>query len=379
MTALGHLVHGMGTAMEQPIWPAITAEEAHAVLRHFPGAGGLAKIAWHSPRPFSAACLIEAEGGEFLLKRHHIALRNPEALAEEHRFIAHLSRGGLNVPSVLRADDGSGTVTRGPSCYELHRKSAGKDIYRDDPSWTPYQSHDHAAQAGAAMARLHRAARGYAAPERRPSPLISSFTILPAQDLLAAATAYILTRPAIAAYLANKAWQEELSRLFAGFGKGLAAKLRDQPSLWTHNDWHPSNLLWSDQGQVTTIFDFGLSTRTCAVHDIATAIERCAIPWLEMDRHAPDPQAAAALLAGYNSVLPIDSETVDIIIGLLPLVHIELALSEVDYFAGLLDDPAQADIAWADFLIGHADWFASRQGKGFLVDIKSAAWERLHP
>ena len=40
--------------------------------------------------------------------------------------------------------------------------------------------------------------------------------------------------------------------------------------LWTHNDLHASNLLWSaggDNAQAAAIIDFGLADRTNAVHD----------------------------------------------------------------------------------------------------------------
>ena len=43
--AAPHLVHGMGLALEAPAWPAITVDEAAAVLAHFPDAGRLAALA----------------------------------------------------------------------------------------------------------------------------------------------------------------------------------------------------------------------------------------------------------------------------------------------------------------------------------------------
>jgi len=63
----------------------------------------------------------------------------------------------------------------------------------------------------------------------------------------------------------------------------------------------------------------------------------------------------------------------DTLLALLPLVHVEFALSEVDYFAGLLNDPAQAGLAWDGYLIGHADWFASAAGQAFLADVRRGA------
>jgi Ser/Thr protein kinase RdoA (MazF antagonist) len=370
MGSADHLVHGMGTALEAPAWPEITEAEAGAILARFPATGRLIGLCWHSPRPFSAAALVETGEGAFILKRHHQRLRTPAALDEEHAFLAHLRRAGLAVPEVVPASDGTGAVAQGEWTYELHRQSPGIDLYRERQSWTPFLSHGHARAAGATLARLHLAARGFAAPARPAHPLVSSFTIVPAADPLVAAEAYVAARPALAAFLADRAWRQELARLFAALGDGLAERLAAQPPLWTHNDWHPSNLLWSPEGTVATVFDFGLATRTCALHDLATAIERSAIPWLDLSEPA-DPQAALALLAGYRAVLPLTGAEIATLVRLLPLVHVEFALSEVDYFAGILDDRAQATLAWQGYLVDHADWFLSAPGRDFLRRVES--------
>ena len=367
-----HLVHGMGMTLEAPAWPAITAAEALAILARYPDAGQSIALRWHSPRPFSAATLVHASGGEFLLKRHHRSLRSPLALAEEHHFIAHLRAAGLSVPEILVAASGSSVVSDGEWTYELHRLSPGMDLYRDRNSWTPFLSHDHAHAAGVALARLHLAARGFAAAPRGPHALVATFSIPPAPDPMAAAEAYVADRPALATFLSGKPWQAELGRLFAALGGGLSDRLQNQPPLWTHNDWHPSNLLWSPDGAVQTVFDFGLAAQTCAIHDLATAIERTAIPWLQLDEPA-DAQAALAFLAGYRTVLSLSRADIEAIIHLLPLVHIEFALSEIDYFAGILADPDQAMLAWEIFLIGHAEWFLSPPGQGFLQQLDCRA------
>jgi len=367
----------MGTALEAATWPAITDGEAGAILSRFPAAGRLAALRWHSPRPFSAACLVETDRGAFFLKRHHRLLRGPAALGEEHAFMRHLRSAGLPVPVVVSASDGSGAVEQGDWTYELHARAPGIDLYRDRPSWTPFLSHRHAHAAGAALARVHLAARGFDAAPRGPHPLVGSFTILPSADPMGAADAYVAARPALAAFLAGKRWRPELARLFAVLGSGLSERLRGQAPLWTHGDWHPSNLLWSDDGEVAAVFDFGLATRTCALHDIATAIERTAIPWLRLaeGKHdeAPDARAAAAIVAGYRTVLPLNPADVETIARLLPLVHVEFAMSEVDYFAGILADAGQADLAWDGYLVDHAEWFLSPAGQEFLRQFANGA------
>lgn len=371
-----HLVHGMGTALEAPTWPAITEPEAAAILSQFPAAGQLAEIRWHSPRPFSAAAIVATDKGEFLVKRHHRRLRTPGALSEEHAFIAHLRAAGAPVPEVLTTHDGWGAVALDDGTYEMHRRSPGTDLYRDRQSWTPFLSMAHAHEAGAALARLHHAAQGFAAPARGPHPLVSGFTIVPAHDPMAAVDAYVAARPALARFLAGRSWRAELSALFAALGQGLAERLAGEPPLWTHNDWHPSNLLWSANGGASTVFDFGLATQTCALHDLATAIERSAIAWLDLpdggDMHG-DAAAALAILGGYVSVAPLTAMQIDTLVRLLPLVHVEFALSEIDYFAGVLKDDAQAMMAWRDYLMGHAEWFVSAPGRAFLKQVAHGA------
>lgn len=369
----GHLVHGMGKELESPAWPVITRAEAEAVLAHYPQAGKVMALPWHSPRPFSAAALVKAAGGEFILKRHHRSLRLPLDLTQEHGFIAHLRRAGVEASEVMQAQGGATAIGQGEWTYELHRVSPGIDLYRDRPSWTGFLTHGHAHAAGAALGRLHRAASDYAAPPRRACPLLASLTILPARDPLAAAQDHIAARPALARFLQDRAWRDELGRIFSLFGRGLAERLAVLAPVWTHNDWHPSNMLWTPDGQVASVFDFGLATRTCAMHDLATAIERCAIAWLDLQDGAAmegDAAAALALVEGYRTVAPMTQTDFETMVDLLPLVHIEFALSEVDYFAGILKDDAQAVIAWDDYLIGHARWFAGHEGQAFLKDLR---------
>ncbi len=369
-----HLVHGMGTAMEAPTWPAVTADEADAAIARFPAAGRLTGLHWHSPRPFSAATLAHTTQGVFLVKRHHRSVRTVEGLAEEHAFIAHLAGQGVSVPEVMATADGATAVASGAWSYELHRAALGADLYRDSLSWTPFASHAHAHAAGVALANLHAAACSFTAPARRPQPLVASFTILPAADPIAAVEAYGAGRPALAAFLARRPWRRELARLFEVQGQGLTTLLAEQTPLWTHNDWHPSNLLWAKDGSVRTVFDFGLADRTCAVHDIATAIERTGVRWLDLGQGTDDiadPDAALALLAGYATVAPLGRAAIAAVVRLLPLVHLEFALSEIDYFTAVVEDSSSAALAWDGYLIGHAAWFSSDPGRSFLRAIEA--------
>ncbi|MHA0110768.1 phosphotransferase, partial [Klebsiella pneumoniae] len=94
--------------------------------------------------------------------------------------------------------------------------------------------------------------------------------------------------------------------------------------LWTHNDWHASNLLWSDDSQtatVRTIVDFGLCNRTTAIYDLATAIERNTIAWIDIQEGRPgkaDLHLAKGLLQGYLSEAPLSPVERAGLVAILP-------------------------------------------------------------
>ncbi|MDE1915684.1 MAG: phosphotransferase [Sphingomonadales bacterium] len=365
----------MGTGLEAPSWPAITPDEARAVLARYPAAGALVSLDWHSPRPFSSAALARTDKGDLFLKRHAARLRRPDHLADEHAFIAHLAARGAPVADLLVADTGTAALGLDAWTWEVHGKADGLDLYRDRQSWTPFLSLGHAHAAGVALARLHDAAEGFAAPARPVQPLVTSLSILTSRDPLARAQAYVAARPALADYLAGRPWRDELAALFTQWrADALAPILAAQPALWTHNDWHPSNLLWSDEGQVATVLDFGLADRGCALSDLATALERTALRWLDMNGAASiaEPEAALALLAGYHALRPLGAEDRALLARLLPLVHIEFAMSEADYFHGVLRRRQDADLAWDGFLLGHGAWFTGSEGRDLLDTIAHA-------
>ncbi len=372
-----HRVHGMGLALEAPTWPAITPDEAAAVLALYPGAAPIEALHWHSPRPFSAATLIQSSDDMLLLKRHDRRVRSVEGLAEEHGFIAHLAAAGMPVPELLRTAEGASAVALGEGTYELHRQSAGADLYRDQPSWTPFRAMAMPGPPGPRSPGCTAPPRGMRPHARRVQPLVASFSILPAPDPMAAAEAYVRPARPWPRFWRKRSWRRRLASLFAAADDGLASLLARQTPLWTHNDWHPSNLLWAADGMVETVFDFGLADRACAAHDLATAIERTAFAWLDLgqgrDEDIADPAAALSLIAGYEAIGPLDAAMRETVLRLLPLVHVEFALSEIDYFAGVVDDSDAALLAWEGYLLGHADWFGSRAGRDFLASLRAGA------
>lgn len=350
--------HGLGTEPVEPDWAPLTDAEVTEVV-------GPARVVWRSPRPLSAAAVVEQDGRRLFVKRHHVTVRTLEGLAEEHRFLRHLRERGAPVVAVLDS------AARGEWTYEVHSAGVGIDLYRDALSWSPFRSTTHARAAGAALARLHRAAEGFDAPRRQVQPLVASFTVFAAADPWAALDGYAAQRPQLADGLRDFPWREDTQRVLVPLYEELAPHLLGLLPLWTHNDWHASNLLWDAEGRVSTVLDFGMSDRTTAVHDLATAIERNAVQWLEAGYPVREDDAVA-LLDGYQSVRPLSPAESAALPALLPLVHAEFALSELGYFHGVTRSAENARLAYA-YYVGHAEWFAGLEGRRLLDLVAYAA------
>jgi len=365
--------HGLAGEIVAPVWAPLTEAELQPLLAYYPQVGPLQRIDWHSPRPFSAAALISTAQGQWFIKRHWHQVRSQPWLVEEHRFIQHLRRHGVPAPDVQVNSHGATAIAHGPWTYEVHARSAGDDLYRDAQSWTPFHSPAHAHAAGTALARLHLAAAGFDAAPRQASVLTSRCHAFTQPEPLAVLAEQIANSPALSRYLAHRDWRSELADALLPAHAALLPHLASQAPLWTHNDWHASNLLWAD-GEVRSVLDFGLCDRTFALYDLATALERNAIPWLDLDAGGvarADLATVDALLNGYASVRPLSPADLQALAAWLPLVHADFAVSETEYFAGILDDRASADIAWDDYLLRHARWFQGSEGQRLIEHLRS--------
>jgi Ser/Thr protein kinase RdoA (MazF antagonist) len=363
----------MGLELAEPGWLPLTDDELRGILGHR-DPGGLGRhpvVTWRSPRPMSAGALVRHGGATVFVKRHHLSVRTPEQLAAEHAFAHHLRARAQPVPAVLRLANGYSVVRRGEFCYEAYRAADGVDLYRDAARWSPYAGLGHAHAAGAALARLHLAAEDFGLPARPAAVLMNSCRVIGAADPLAAVNRLVAARPALAAYLAGRRWPADFEDVLAPLIRDAAPLLAALPAQWAHGDWHPSNLTWTSaapDAQVAGIFDFGLANRTSAVHDLALALERAVVSWPglhQAGRASADLTAAAFILDGYQTVRPLSEAEAAALPLVLPVAHLEYALSEADYFTGVAVSPARADLAY-EYLIGHARWFGQPPGRALL-------------
>jgi len=323
--------------------------------------------------------VVETPRGRVFVKRHYRSVRDVAGLLEEHRLIAHLEPrcGGLVAPVLVDAD-GETALSSGEWTYEVHALARGVDVYEQALSWTPFLSSGHALAAGRALAQLHQAAQGYAAPARKLQPLVTSFTIFAGDHRtpLQRMEDYLENRPLLRQYVEERDWRASFDELLMPLYGKLEPWLKYLTPLWTHNDFHASNLTWSgaqEDAEVRGVIDFGLADRTNAVHDLATAIERNVIEWLRMDEAGADlshMDHLDALLAGYEELRPLSYEEAHALVGMLPLVHCEFALSETDYFLSILHSNEKAFLAYEGYFLAHARWFVGSQGRRLLDHLR---------
>ncbi|HEU5351382.1 MAG TPA: phosphotransferase [Terracidiphilus sp.] len=378
--------HGMDGTLVEPDWPPLALDEVRELLAEFCGCGEPIQIDSVSPRPFSAASVVSVAGGRVFVKRHHRTVRDAEGLLEEHRFLAHLLANGAAVPRVLAAKSGSTVVERDKWTYEVHEVPTDVDAYAEADSWTPFRCAEHARQAGAALARLHGSAETFVAPARRARPLVASFSIFAGDHPEAAVETYLSARPALLNDSATRRRCEEALDLLQPFHAELQPLLPSLPPLWTHNDLHASNLFWSSDGEdarATAVIDFGLADRTNAVHDLAHALERNIVEWLDLVNNPESPEKVRvhpehlrALLDGYEAVCPLVREEAAALAPMTALCHAEFALAETDYFLGVLRSPEKAAMASDGYLLGHARWF---RGAGATLLEAIRQWAESRP
>ncbi len=375
-------VHGMDARLAPPDWPALTLAEIASLAPQWPVLQRPLRLLWHSPRPFAAAALVQTGAGKVFVKRHDSRVRDAGALLEEHRFVEHLRAQGVPVPQRHADARGRTAADRGGNTYEVHAPAAGVDLYRDVPSWIPARTTAHAHALGRALARLHRAAQGYDAPPRPPRPLLAGIDIVGAADFAPALQAFVERRPALADFLARTGGMAPIAEVLAPVHAGAQRLLAGLERLWVHNDWHASNLFWSGTGtdaQVSGVIDFGLCNSGWAAADLATALERNTIGWLDLPREATlaagsigRHDLALALLQGYCAERPLAAQERAVLPALLALAHVEYALSEADYFHGIVGNETNARLACPQFLLGHVRWLQSVPGAAYCRALTQA-------
>lgn len=366
--------HGMANELVEPNWSPITLEDLKQLLMFYPQFKEATNLTWHSPRPFSSATIAVIDQNPFFVKRHATFIRDVEGLQEEHGLLTHLHKEGIPVSRVIKGMNEQTAFSIENWTYEIHLLGEGVDLYRDAVSWSPFISLNHAFAAGKKLAEVHIASEKYHKNKRKIQPLVCCFEIWNNEFPLEKIQEFMIGRPGLSSYLENKNWKTEVENTFYPFYEKFYPLSKNLTPIWTHNDWHASNLLWTSDGEqasVATVLDFGLSNVTNAVYDLATAIERNIVEWLHLNEREEvvHYDSLEQLLKGYFSIKTFSDEEKNALCTILPLVHTEFALSEIDYFERIIQSHENADAAYETYLLGHARWFNTSEGKKLLSKL----------
>ncbi len=367
--------HGMGSELEEKDWVNIRLQDLEDLAAAYAVLQGKREITWHSPRPYSSAAIVKTASAEYLIKRSHQSFRSVDDLHQEHQFIQHLAHQGIAVSVLLPNHAGHTATACGAWVYEVHQKLQADDLYAEHQSWKTFFSPQHAQAAGQFMARMHAAALDFDQPVRRTKYLLSNQRLLDQDDLVLAIEQRISNSAGLSEYFQNHLLSETFKAQIRHFHQAFKTTLPKMTSLWTHNDLHASNLLWCDasaQADVAAVIDFGLSDRTTIAYDIAVAIERNFVDWLQLHEQGQadisiDHLGLAGFVQGYIAAKG-DVQQLAQVVNILPLVHIDFALYELEYFVEITRNFSHADAAFA-YLIEHTAWFDAPYGQQFLARV----------
>jgi Ser/Thr protein kinase RdoA (MazF antagonist) len=389
-----------GLEVVRPFLPPLTEAEIGRVLQAwFPGAK-CTGIVHRSSRPYSAGALFTVQhpagsrtavslqeagphtaehpetgrqqpGPALFLKKRLLRFRSAEEAEREHAVIRRLRERRFPTPGVLTAVTGRSSVVRDGVLYELFQSAAGSDLYRDHHSWMVFSRPEHARSAGAMLARFHEAVEGLSLNPGRPHKVMEArFDLARGSVLIADIEIEIAARPALARYLSNKNWRSPVLKACGPWVDRLRPLLKQAAPWVTHGDWHASNLFFSG-GRVSSVIDFHLVETTFRCYDLAVAVDRNTIPWLDLleGRGQVRYDLMRELLRGYTSVMELSGLQKKMLPLLLPVHQLDLALSNVDYYLSVEKNRARADWAFFVYLIEHAQRFSSTWGEGVIGRI----------
>ncbi|MDO4665857.1 MAG: phosphotransferase [Actinomycetaceae bacterium] len=361
-------------ALNENSWAPITPVEAQTVV----GALGeenteTVRILATSHRPMAAAALVDLGSRAVFMKRYPVDMVSVRELQAKHAFVNTLAKTFPAAKMLTFADGGTTFVTDG-NIYEVSERAVGEDRYKNVRSWQPPNSVEDARELGHTAAKLRLAAANIPTSHQEPTSFSSPFEL--AFRICEGATAvreWVRQRPVISAYLHQRGldFWADLQNMVK-FSEQIQP-LRAAKPQWSHGDLHVSNTFW-DGGHISTVIDFGLATVNPPLADLAIAIERHSIDWVQISAgrnpRSGWPDAAKAILEGYCSQCPLGDEEEDALSALVALSGMEFDLMMVEY-AAKIPDPALADWAYNIGFLQHNQWFCSDAGTEYLHFLRA--------
>jgi len=350
---------------------SLTLDEVRAAARRISRAWATATHSHREPAPVFRAALSpqerRASSSSAIINRCAIAR------APRERFSRAFAGARSSRPARLRLRRGRNRDCNGRSLYEC-MKFRGRRSLTNAISWTPFRSLAHAHSAGQALASPFSRARFRRSAPQAP-PVVASFTIFAARDpsrhgaLSWARLRWLATR----AFACAPRRRSNSSRPST---PSCAAPSRAW-LLWTHNDCTPQSFLErsiSDARATALLIRPRRPYQRRARPGPRHRTQHCRMadtrPKLKTAPSCSSRPFGRALVATNPS--PAHSRR-----GRRPCAHdrsrhAEFALSEADYFLGVLhSEEKPSQLRW--LLVGHASWFNTNSGERFLDSVRECA------
>ena len=263
------------------VYTRISKQDAARIARRF-GLGELRALEGIAKGSVNTNYRLVTGTGAYFLRLDE--RRTAKEVAAEQRLVAFLARRGFPTPEPL-ADAKGKTLARladKPLSVYPWRPGADKEAHE-------YRPRD-LAEAGAMLARLHLAARGY--PERLPNRF----------GLVATAARWARVRERARIPVKHR---EEIDAAVASFSSRPPPA---GPAGIVHGDWFCDNLLF-EKRRITCVLDFEAAATDSLAFDVATAVN--ALCWLPEDPDRFRSPRVRALLEGYRAArgpAPLDPD-----------------------------------------------------------------------
>lgn len=338
-------------------WPDLTESELSEWLSHFPMAGSFQRVIKPGGRPLASSAVVETTNGVFFVKRRPKSSRTHAGLKAEHAFISHLRESAIATPNVLTTQAGQSFLELPDAWIEAQESAAGEDLYAGRHTWQPFLNPSHGVALGRMLRQLHTASGSFQAPNVEDLGAPSGLFVMAERSLRA-----IGERPLLRPFLERRpCWLEEL-QVVAPFAEQVGRWLQKAPRVWCHGDPQANNCFWANDG-VASVIDFHLSAPNPPLYDLAVALDRNCLLWLDIlagNDEAVDWSSIEALLMGYG---PMGEEDANILPDLLAICQLDFSIELLEYYWHVEQSPLKATWCWEAYLIGHTAWHAGEAGQ----------------
>jgi Ser/Thr protein kinase RdoA (MazF antagonist) len=317
---------------------------------------------WHNLGPVESAhgglpsILVEIQGQRYILKERAERPAGESAGNRNHSyaFQRYLQEAGIPISPLWLTPQGEPVVTLGEDAFELQQWVDGTIYNSADPrnlKWV--------ASAGAMLARLHQASRGYAGPVYRWPPEAQAGGLVQGWLNFARGKAEQSEVYAVTAALSNLVdqWEAVLPAAMMSIGS-----VRGLPEFHTHGDYHALNLRFNSQG-VSAVLGLDASRWEKRIIELAyglfyfSALEWQADSTLTrpLVKRGLEPERAGRFLGAYGAIYPPVAGEAQLLVDALtlvaPIITLNGPLEDIFFTQGEIEEALIDDVlermAWA--------------------------------